>query len=130
MIATNLKRGFILIDAITGRRRNFIKPTDRRETGAIERKILNSPVQGVSGSMTKLALVKLDAYLTKHRLHGKVLITNAVHDEIVIDCLTDNEDQVKLAASLLEKSMVEAGYVFCKTVPLKAEAVITPFWTH
>lgn len=46
LIAKSLERGFILIDEITGRRRSFVKPTNRKEESAIGRKCLNSPVQG------------------------------------------------------------------------------------
>lgn len=129
LIAKSLKQGYILIDPVTGRRRNFIKPTTNGEKSAVGRKALNSPVQGSAGSITKIALIKLQRFIDDNNLYDNVKITNSVHDEIILEVI--NEETIcKEAAKLLEKAMEDAGAIFCKTIPLKAAAVITPYWQH
>lgn len=80
LIKDSLARGFILIDPLTGRRRGFKTPTNKKEEGAIGRKCLNSPVQGTAGSISKLALVYLDKEIRRLGLEDYIKITNMVHD--------------------------------------------------
>ena len=66
-------------------------------------------------------------YLEKHNLVFDVLMPNVVHDEIHLECKTEKAEELSL---VLKKCMEDAGDVFCKTVPLKAEPCLTPYWTH
>ncbi len=84
-------------------------------------------IQGTSADITKLAGVYLFKYLEKNNLLFKVLIPNVVHDEIHVECSEDIADKM---STILKKCMEDAGDVFCKTVPLKAEPCKTPYWTH
>ena len=108
----------------------YLKPKVRNyfvKKGGIERDALNYPVQGTSADITKLAGVYLFRYLEKNNLLFKVLIPNVVHDEIHVECSKDIADKM---SEVLKKCMEDAGDVFCKTVPLKAEPCKTPYWTH
>ena len=108
----------------------YLKPKVRNyfvKKGGIERDALNYPVQGTSADITKLAGVYLFRYLEKNNLLFKVLIPNVVHDEIHVECSEDIADKM---SEVLKKCMEDAGDVFCKTVPLKAEPCKTPYWTH
>ncbi len=108
----------------------YLKPKVRNyfvKKGGIERDALNYPVQGTSADITKLAGVYLFRYLEKNNLLFKVLIPNVVHDEIHVECSENIADKM---SEVLKKCMEDAGDVFCKTVPLKAEPCKTPYWTH
>ena len=109
---------------------NILKPKVREyfvKKGGIERDSLNYPIQGTSADITKLAGIYMFRYLEKHNLVFKVLMPNVVHDEIHLEC---KKEQAKELSLILKKCMEDAGDVFCKTVPLKAEPCITPYWTH
>ena len=109
---------------------NILKPKVREyfvKKGGIERDSLNYPIQGTSADITKLAGIYMFRYLEEHNLVFKVLMPNVVHDEIHLEC---KKEQAKELSLILKKCMEDAGDVFCKTVPLKAEPCITPYWTH
>ena len=58
-----------------------------------ERMALNTPVQGTSADIIKIAMVKLYDEFNKNNLKSKMLVT--VHDEIVVDCKKDEFEIVK-----------------------------------
>ena len=58
-----------------------------------ERMALNTPIQGTSADIIKLAMVKLYNEFKKRNLKSKILVQ--VHDELVIDCKNDELDIVK-----------------------------------
>ena len=110
--------------------KNTLKPKVREyfvKKGGIERDALNYPIQGTSADITKLAGIYMFRYLEKHNLVFNVLMPNVVHDEIHLECKTEKAEELSL---ILKKCMEDAGDVFCKTVPLKAEPCLTPYWTH
>ena len=95
--------------------------------GSMERVSQNYPTQGLSGSMTKYAGILIRRALIDQGLSNEVLIVNLVHDECVIE---SPKHLAERAAKIVSDSMVTAGAKFCKTVEMKADAVITPFWEH
>jgi DNA polymerase I-like protein with 3'-5' exonuclease and polymerase domains len=110
--------------------REYMKPKVREyfvKKGNIERDALNYPIQGTSADITKLAGVYMFRYLQKNNLLFQVLMPNVVHDEIHLECSANIAEDM---AKVLKKSMEDAGDVFCKRVPLKADPCITPYWTH
>lgn len=148
-----MKNGYILIDSIT-KRKLFTKDFDDfkilqkrldnskknpslksnfpwsdyfKLKGKISRLSRNAPIQGTSGSMTKLAAIMLKKELQEKNLYKKVWIVNLVHDEIVIET---SEKYIEVASKLLTKCMEDAGKVFCKTIPMVAEAVVSDYWAH
>jgi DNA polymerase-1 len=109
---------------------NYFKPKVREyfmKRGNIERMSLNFPVQGSSADITKLACIYFYRHLLKNDLIFKVFIVNVVHDEIIVECPNELAPDM---ATILQKSMEDAGQVFCKVVKLKAEPVITSTWRH
>jgi len=126
-IKTVLKQGYILIDEITGRKNFFNPPTDKKEIGDISRKALNFTIQGVAGSMTKLAGILFRKWIIDNKLEDVIFITNLVHDEINIEV---REDYAQLAAENLELCMSKAADKWCKTIKLSADACITTYWNH
>ena len=66
-----------------------------------ERMALNTPIQGTSADIIKIAMVKLYEEFNKNILKSKILVQ--VHDELVIDCKKDEFDKV----SSLMKDVME-----------------------
>lgn len=137
---TALKKGFILIDDITYRKyflpevKNLKKYLDEKDwtnyfyyKGKYERASVNYKIQGTAGSITKQAGVLFYNWIKENNLFGKVDITNIIHDEINVESL---KPYSQMAAKALEKCMEDAGKPWCRTVPLKASAKITNYWTH
>jgi len=109
---------------------NHYKPKVREyfmKKGDIERMSLNYPVQGSSADITKLAGIYFFRYLVEKDLVFKVKLPNVVHDEWLVEC---PEEMAQDMADVLQDCMERAGEVFCKTVKLKAEPMITKTWKH
>lgn len=96
-----------------------------RQVGAIERKAKNYPIQGSSADITKAAGIMFFDWLEKEGLLFKVLIPNFIHDEIVVESPKDIALKV---SDVLRDCMEKAGDIFCKTIKLKAEPVLTDCW--
>jgi len=60
---------------------------------AAERMALNTPIQGTSADIIKIAMVKLFNEFNKNNLKSKILVQ--VHDELVVDCKKDEFEIVK-----------------------------------
>jgi DNA polymerase I-like protein with 3'-5' exonuclease and polymerase domains len=109
---------------------NVLKPKVREyfiKKGNMERDALNYPIQGTSADMTKLAGIYMFRYLEDNNLLFKVKMPNVVHDELHLEC---PEDMANDLSFILKDCMERAGRVFCKTIPVKADPCITPYWTH
>lgn len=125
--AKSIREGHILVDRITRRKYFFTPPKDFREEGRIKKLTLNYIIQGEAGAITKMAAIKFRAWILENGYEDFIFMTNNVHDELNVEAI---ERLAKLAAENLERCMVEAGAIWCKVVPLKADAVITDYWTH
>lgn len=95
--------------------------------GDMDRIALNTPVQGTSAQITKLAGIYFFNYLIQHNLVFKVLIPNCVHDEYLVEAPKELAEEVSLA---LQNSMEKAGKVFTSVVTLKAIPEISTYWKH
>lgn len=92
--------------------------------GDLERKGLNFRIQGLAASMTKAAACFIyDASVGKPYRR----IVNIVHDEII--CETTPED-AEAFALIIKDSMIKAGALFCKQVPMGTKPDIGLFWIH
>jgi DNA polymerase-1 len=98
-----------------------------RLRGNISRMALNYPIQGSSAEITKLASIHIFEYIIKNQLQDIVKFSNVIHDEILLECPESIADTMK---TVVESCMEKAGKVYCKVVPLKAEAIICKFWNH
>jgi DNA polymerase-1 len=145
-IDKTMKLGYVPINDITGRRLNLSKfnkmksleqslPTATRAKhseyyklkAAISRLALNAPIQGTAGDITKNAAIRFRKWIYDNKYEESVFTTNIIHDEINVECPTSISE---LVATKLQLSMEAAGALWCKTVPLKADAQIKDFWTH
>lgn len=98
-----------------------------RRKGSIERMAQNYPIQGSSASITKLAAYYFYKKIQKKGLLFIVLLSNQIHDELLVECPKDISKEV---AEDLVSCMEYAGSIFCKTIKLKADYKITDKWEH
>lgn len=94
------------------------------ELGSIERASKNTPIQGSSADMTKLALVLIYRHIKKHGLPVKIVMT--VHDQIDTVCPRDYAEEWKQQMTEL---MEKAAKTVIKNGLLKAETSITNVWS-
>jgi DNA polymerase-1 len=92
----------------------------KAQLAAVERKACNSPIQGTSADITKIALAKIYQKLFKFGLLAKIKIVAVVHDEIVLEA---PEDLTKIAQEILASSMDEACSDVLKSVAVPPTVV-------
>lgn len=99
--------------------------------GRIERKGMNTPIQGTAGDMTKTALVIIRDKLLELGINplkdACIKIVQVVHDEIVLEA---TELMAQKAAEILKYAMEKAGTYYVKSVAMSADPVIGPVWDH
>lgn len=94
------------VETITGRRRYIpeIKSTKRQEQEAGKRVAINSPIQGTSADMIKLAMISIHQKLQKKKLKSKLILQ--VHDELVFEVHKKEKDTVyELAKKEMESAI-------------------------
>jgi len=78
-----------------------------------ERIALNTPIQGTSADLIKLAMVEIDKEFKKQNIKSKMILQ--VHDELVFDCLKEELDRViEIADNIMENC-------YKISVPLKVD---------
>lgn len=94
------------VETITGRRRYIpeIKSTKRQEQEGAKRVAINSPIQGTSADMIKLAMISIHQKLQKKKLKSKLILQ--VHDELVFEVHKKEKDTVyELAKKEMESAI-------------------------
>ena len=112
-IAFAEKKGYV--ETLSGRKRQIpeIKSTNRFRREGAQRTAINTPVQGTSADIIKMAMIQIHADMTKKKLESKMILQ--VHDELLFDCVPAEKDEVlKIAKGRMEKAMK-------LKVPLKVE---------
>lgn len=94
------------------------------ELGSIERASKNTPIQGSSADMTKLALVLIHKHIKENNLPVKIIMT--VHDQIDTVCPKEYAEEWKV---LMTELMEKAALTIIKNGLLKAETSITNVWS-
>lgn len=139
-----MRDGYILIDPVTNRRSwcsnfeeimwckehyNELDKEKRSEyfkrIGSLKRNAQNYPIQGTSGSMTKVAAVLIHNEFQKLKISDKAFIVNLVHDEIVTE---ETIELQKVVEQIVRIAMIKAGELFCKTVPMTVEPNSSKVW--
>jgi DNA polymerase-1 len=91
------------------------------------RKAVNTPCQGLSAIITKVAMINFFRWIVDNKLFGEVRLVDAVHDEIVITFPESMKDTVP---AKLKEIMEAAGNHFCKKVNIVAEPEVSTYWVH
>jgi DNA polymerase-1 len=94
------------VETFFGRRRYFDGINSKLPfiRAAAERMAINAPIQGTEADIVKIAMARIDEYLTKNGLKDKVHLLLQVHDELVYEV---KESEVKKVAPVLKKIMEE-----------------------
>ncbi len=114
-----------------GRRRNLTKPKFTGDenlynglVAGVKRKAANSPIQGTSADITKLAMINLYHDLSKYNYRAKMIIQ--VHDEIVVLAHKNEAESIK---DVVVESMVDSAASVLEEVPVKVDANINDQWS-
>lgn len=123
-----VRRGYS--ETMGGRKRFYQKldpedPSYERQMAYVERQGKNTPIQGTSADMTKIALVYIRDRIKKEGLDATPVHT--VHDEIVVEA---KESEVEEAAKIVKEEMERAGRDLLKLVPVKVDVAISRVWEH
>jgi DNA polymerase I-like protein with 3'-5' exonuclease and polymerase domains len=94
---------------------------DKRQVSATRRNGKNSPIQGTCSDIIKTSLV----LVYKETRGTNILLCHVFHDEIILECDEDQEEEVK---ELLERNMVKGAKVFLKNVPVKVDVKSGKQW--
>jgi DNA polymerase-1 len=142
VVNSSVRKGFIVTDPVI-RRKIFSDSADlatkhvsmmskeEKKTfftakSRFERLAKNYPIQATAANMTKLAGIYLLDVLKMHpEIQFKIILF--VHDEILLEC---EQKYAKATEYVLKECMEAAAKLFCPSVPIPVEPMITPYWTH
>ena len=114
------EQGFVR--TILGRRRPIPQVNSRNgaERALGERLAINTVIQGSAADLIKLAMVRLDARLTREQTGAQMLIQ--VHDELVLETPIASAEQTRVA------TVEEMQNAMSLRVPLKVDAALGRNW--
>lgn len=98
-----------------------------KRKAASEKQSINYRIQGTGAMCFKLFSIKLFNSLKKANLLFTVKYCIPVHDEANLEAPAEIADKI---AKLLVTCMKKAGDVFCTTVKLDADVVVSDHWIH
>lgn len=109
-------------ETLFGRRRPMpeLKSSNYNIRSFGERAAMNTPVQGTSADILKLAMLRADAAFKKENLSCRLVLQ--VHDELLAEC---PEGEKELCARLLQQAMEGVAAL---RVPLIAKVQTGPSW--
>ncbi len=70
-----------------------------------ERIALNTPIQGTSADIIKMAMVSIDKEITKRKLNSKMLLQ--IHDELIFDVVKEEKEELEELVSDIMKNVVK-----------------------
>ncbi len=120
VVAFGIKYGYV--ETALGRRRYLpdLRAKNKMVQSFARRMALNTPIQGTSADIIKLAMIKVAAELKEKQLKSRLLLQ--VHDELVLEVQRDELDEV---ASVV-KNCMESAYNL--KVPLIATMKLGTNW--
>ena len=110
------------VETILGRRRYLrdINSRNMATRGFAERNAINAPIQGSAADIIKIAMINIHRWLEREKLKTKMILQ--VHDELVFDLHTDEQEIVKPKVIELMKTAVLLD------VPMEVEVGIGKNW--
>lgn len=90
------------------------------------RMALNAPTQGTGSIIIKTAATHLFNYIVYNNYFETILLCAIVHDELCLEYPENLEDFPKL----VEDTMLKAAAIYCKSLPIPAEASVAKHWVH
>lgn len=92
------------VSTVLGRKR-FLRDINSRNgvmRGFAERNAINAPIQGTAADIIKVAMIKIDEWMTKEKVKSKMIMQ--VHDELVFDVPKDEVELMKTNIGELMKN--------------------------
>jgi DNA polymerase-1 len=114
------KQGYV--ETLSGRRRQIaeINSKNRFRREGAQRMAINTPVQGTSADIIKIAMINIHNDLFQKKLKSRMILQ--VHDELLFEVLPAEKEQLlKLALTRMETAMQ-------LSVPLKVDYKFGPNW--
>lgn len=115
-------------ETLFGRRRHFPGITSSAPfiRAQAERMAINAPIQGTQADIIRIAMVRIDEYLTENKFHGDVKMQLQVHDELVFEIKEEKIKEVvpkivEIMTSVLSKKQT-------KGVPILADVKVGDNW--
>ena len=120
VVADAREKGFT--ETLYGRKRWIpeLKSSNFNIRSGAERIALNTPIQGTAADIIKLAMIRVDAALSREFPEAKLLLQ--VHDELIVECPEE------IAAEVSQVVSREMAAVASLSVPLQAEAKWGKSW--
>lgn len=87
---------------------------------------LNAPTQGTGIIILKYAITNFFKYIVSNNLFNIVKLVDLVHDEACIEY----PESMKDVPDTLKKFMEESSSIFCKKLPIPADAEVGKYWIH
>jgi len=104
-----------------GRRIEIPESTNPRMRGYVARAAINAPIQGFEADIVRCAMVNIyNKFIAPN--NDKIKMILQVHDEIIFEC---DEQDAQYFANLIKTEMENTAKL---SVPLLAEAIISPVW--
>ena len=85
-----------------------------------ERMAINTPIQGTSADIIKMAMIKIDELLEKENLQSKLVLQ--IHDELIFDVKNEELDKIIKLAKYEMENIVKLA------VPLKVSTDTGKNW--
>lgn len=98
------KNGYV--ETLLGRRRFLpdINAKNKMASEAAKRVAINSPIQGTSAEMIKLAMIQISKNIKKEKMNSRIIMQ--VHDELVFEVTKEEKDSFyAMAKSEMEKAL-------------------------
>ncbi len=110
------------VQTLLGRRRYILEilSTNRQVREAAERMAVNTPVQGTSADIIKVAMIRIHEAMKTDGLRSRMLLQ--IHDELLFEVLEDEWARVRQIVERLMPQAVELS------VPLKVDLKAGPNW--
>jgi len=111
-------------ESIMGRRRYLpdLNSDNRQLRDMAERMALNAPIQGSAADIVKIAMLKVHAALSEHKLQSRLLLQ--VHDELVVEVAAG---ELEAVSALVRQNMEQATSL---SVPLDVSVGVGRSWTE
>lgn len=91
-----------------------------------DRMARNAPTQGTGACILKHSQILLFNWIIKNNYFGKIKLCTLVHDE----CNWEYPKELTEFPNLVSQCMERAASIYCKSLPIPAEATIGDHWIH
>jgi len=124
--AETAKRGYT--ETFYGRRRYFEGINSKLPfiRAAAERMAINAPIQGTEADVIKLAMIKIDEYITKNKLDDTAYLLLQVHDELVCEIREDKAEEISSDITKIMQEVMSSKDT--SGIILTAQAAIGDSW--